>query len=100
MLSTMCFFEEQHKNLAQNILWGNLKITFLSLSAAPRHPASLLHCLLLAAPFHSHSLTHVKAHAPDRCPSPLRPAPGRSEVLSIFCCDTWTSLSLSRGTQS
>lgn len=32
VLFIACFFEEQHRGFAQDIIWENLKITFLSLS--------------------------------------------------------------------
>lgn len=77
VLFIACFFEEQHRAFAQDIIWENLKITFLCLSPVPNHQASLLHWLLSAALSRLILWPISESHAPNRYPCPLHLPPGR-----------------------
>ena len=100
-----CFFEEQHRGFAQDIIWGNLKITFLFLSPVPNYQASLLHCLLSAALSRLTLCPISESHAPNRYPCPLPLPPGRCGPSSAMILLSRRpvpriSLCLSSGTQS
>ena len=105
VLVRACFFEEQHRGFAQDIIWENLKIIFFSFSPAPNHQASQPHCLLSAALSRLTLRPISESHAPSRCPCLLHLPPGRCGPSSAVMLLSRRpvpriSLCLSSGTQS